>query len=102
MLFPDSFRSRGVEEICTVESRERKITGAHRRQDAQAALAWLQRRDDVLPDRVAVLGWSHGGSTVLGALDGRDGTVAAWKAAAPRGTVLPRRRLVLSGLQRRT
>jgi dienelactone hydrolase len=83
VLFPDSFRSRGVEQICTVESRERKITGAHRRQDAQAALAWLQRRDDVLPDRVAVLGWSHGGSTVLGALDGRDGTVAAWKEAAP-------------------
>ena len=83
VLFADSFRSRGVEEICTVQSRERTITGAHRRQDAQAALAWLQRRDDVLPDRVAVLGWSHGGSTVLGTLDGRDRTVAAWKEAAP-------------------
>jgi dienelactone hydrolase len=36
----------------------------------------------VLPDRVAALGWSHGGSTVLGVLDGRDGTVTAWKESA--------------------
>lgn len=69
VLFPDSFRSRGVEEICTIEARARRINGTHRRQDAQAALAWLQRRDDVLADRIAVLGWSHGGSAVLSSTD---------------------------------
>jgi dienelactone hydrolase len=83
VLFPDSFRSRGVEEICTLESRRRTITGAHRRQDAQAALAWLQRRDDVLADRIAVLGWSHGGSATLSVLDGRAPSVAAWRDRSP-------------------
>ncbi|MBK6603640.1 MAG: dienelactone hydrolase family protein [Betaproteobacteria bacterium] len=84
VLFPDSFRSRGVEEICTIEAPARTINGAHRRQDAQAALAWLQRRDDVLADRIAVLGWSHGGSAVLAALDGRAPSVAAWRDRSPQ------------------
>ena len=83
VLFPDSFRSRGVEEICTTKARERTVTAVHRQQDARAALAWLQRRDDVLADRVAVLGWSNGGSTVLGALDARQGEVASWLDADP-------------------
>ncbi len=84
VLFPDSFRSRGVEEICTTKARERSVTLAHRQQDARAALAWLQRRDDVLADRVAVLGWSNGGSTVLGTLDARQAEVASWLDAEPR------------------
>jgi dienelactone hydrolase len=84
VLFPDSFRSRGVEEICTKRARERTVTVAHRQQDARAALAWLQRRDDVLADRVAVLGWSNGGSTVLGTLDGRDRGVVSWLDAEPK------------------
>lgn len=65
VLFPDSFRSRGREEICKEVNRERTLTVAHRRLDALAALAYLQERSDIAGDRVAVLGWSHGGSTVL-------------------------------------
>ncbi|MBK7081673.1 MAG: dienelactone hydrolase family protein [Betaproteobacteria bacterium] len=100
VLFPDSFRSRGVEEICTIEARARRINGTHRRQDAQAALAWLQRRDDVLADRIAVLGWSHGGSAVLAALDGRAPSVAAWRDRSPQARLLSRRRRVLPGVRR--
>ena len=84
VLFPDSFRSRGVEEICTKRARERTVTVAHRQQDARAALEWLQRRDDVLADRIALLGWSNGGSTVLGTLDARDREVASWLDAEPK------------------
>jgi dienelactone hydrolase len=84
VLFPDSFRPRGRDEICTVENRARTITQARRRLDAQGALAHLQARPDVAPERVAALGWSHGGSTVLAALDTRVGAVAAWtRRAAP-------------------
>jgi dienelactone hydrolase len=79
VLFPDSFRSRGREEICTTAYAQRKIRQANRRLDAQAALAYLQARPDVAQDRVAVLGWSHGGSTVLATLDAREDHVAAWR-----------------------
>jgi len=65
VLFPDSFRSRGREEICKQALRDRTITVSQRRLDTLAALAYLQERSDIAADRIAVLGWSHGGSTVL-------------------------------------
>jgi dienelactone hydrolase len=82
VLFPDSFRSRGVEEICTIESRKRTITQRNRLSDTLGALAWLQQREDVQPDRIAVLGWSHGGSAVLAGLNAKEAPVAGRKAAA--------------------
>ncbi len=69
VLFPDSFRSRGREEICTEPARERTIGTSQRRADALGALRYLQARRDVLPGRIALLGWSHGGSTVLATVD---------------------------------
>ena len=83
VLFPDSFRSRGFEEICTVENKKRTVNQRHRRLDAQGALAWLQRRDDVLPERVAVLGWSHGASTVLATVNAKQPAVAGWRDREP-------------------
>jgi dienelactone hydrolase len=82
VLFPDSFRPRGREEICTIENRRRTITVAARRLDAQGALAYLQARPDVAPERIATLGWSHGGSTLLAAFNARQRAVAAWKDRA--------------------
>jgi dienelactone hydrolase len=83
VLFPDSFRPRGFEEICTVENRKRTVKQQHRRLDAQGALAWLQRRDDVLPERIAVLGWSHGASAVLAVLNAKQPAVAGWRNREP-------------------
>ena len=85
VLLPDSFRSRGQEEICTIEARLRTITQVHRLRDAQGALAYLQQRPDVAPDRIAVLGWSHGGSAVLAAENAKLPSVARWRdrAGAP-------------------
>ncbi|MDZ4165408.1 MAG: dienelactone hydrolase family protein [Smithellaceae bacterium] len=83
VLFPDSFRSRGFEEICTIENKKRTLTQEHRRLDAQGALAWLQRRADVLPERVALLGWSHGASAVLATINAKEPAVAGWQDRAP-------------------
>lgn len=83
VLFPDSFRSRGFEEICTVVNKKRTLTQQHRRQDAQGALAWLQRRDDVLPERIAVLGWSHGASAVLATINAKQPAVYGWSDRKP-------------------
>jgi dienelactone hydrolase len=79
VLFPDSFRSRGMEEICTIPFQRFPITMANRVADAQGALAYLQSRNDVIPERIAALGWSHGGSTVLATENSKDPAVAGWK-----------------------
>jgi dienelactone hydrolase len=83
VLFPDSFRSRGFEEICTVDNKIRSVTPQLRRQDAQGALAWLQRRSDIQPERIAILGWSHGGSSVLATLNSKQPDVSDWRNLYP-------------------
>jgi len=80
VLLPDSFRPRGEREMCTVKAREQKVPPAIRRFDALAALAYLAARSDVDRTRIAVIGWSHGGSTALAAINGKDPAVFALRA----------------------
>ena len=80
VLFVDSFRSRGVREVCTVGRGQRTIKAAQRRLDALAALAYLASRGDVSRQRIALVGWSHGGSSALRAVDIGDPAVAAFVA----------------------
>lgn len=63
VLFPDSFGSRGFRSLCRV--RPRPVLQRHRVSDAFAARAWLAAQPDVDPKRIALLGWSNGGGTVL-------------------------------------
>jgi dienelactone hydrolase len=79
VVFPDSFNSRGRRELCTLPLQERTITQVNRRLDALGALRWLQAQPDVAADRVALLGWSHGGGTVLAADSARQPAVAAFR-----------------------
>ncbi len=65
VVFPDSFNPRGYRQICTLKSNERPIRPAHRLHDALAALNWLATEPSVDGERTALLGWSHGGSSVL-------------------------------------
>jgi len=69
VVAPDSFGSRGQGSICTQAAEQRSIKIAHRRTDVLRAAAWLASRDDVDPQRIAVVGWSNGGSTALEVLD---------------------------------
>jgi dienelactone hydrolase len=80
VLFPDSFGPRGVREVCTIRHGERTVQVARRRLDALGALAYLVSRKDVARDRIALIGWSHGGSAVLQAVNARDPDVAAFFA----------------------
>ena len=66
-LLVDSFGPRGEREICTQRDR-RVMPGRERTRDAYAALRWLAAKPGVDPERIHVLGWSNGGSTVLHAL----------------------------------
>jgi dienelactone hydrolase len=80
VLMPDSFGSRGLAGQCTVQ--DRSITPRIRADDANRAAEWLARQPDVDPARIAILGWSNGGSTVLRAIDaGRAPSGVEWTAA---------------------
>jgi dienelactone hydrolase len=63
----DSLTPRQERELCTQPLAGRRVTQVQRRRDALAALQWLAAQPGVDPQRLAVLGWSHGGSAVLGA-----------------------------------
>jgi dienelactone hydrolase len=68
VLFTDSYKPRGVDEVCT--KRPQPVTPFRQRpRDAHGALAWLAAQPYVRADRVFLMGWSHGGSTVLNSLD---------------------------------
>jgi dienelactone hydrolase len=83
VLFPDSFNPRGLRQICTIAGADRPIRPRHRAMDANAAAAWLSRQPFVDNTRLALLGWSHGGSSVLSAVDKGPGEAsrASFRAA---------------------
>ena len=85
-LVLDSFTSRDVKELCTQRVGTRALTQANRRLDALGALQWLAARPDVDMQRLALMGWSNGGSTVLAATNRRVNSVAR-AGVAPRAAV---------------
>src|SRR5205085_8855586 len=64
-LIVDSFSPRGLTNVCADAT---AFTGAERAIDVWAAAAALARRDDIDPQRLAVIGFSHGGGTTLNAV----------------------------------
>ncbi len=74
-VFPDSFTPRGETEICTQRFAARDIDQKQRRADALAAVAWADSQPWAAAGRIALLGWSHGGSAVLAATDAGNSSV---------------------------
>jgi dienelactone hydrolase len=60
----DSFHGRKLTEVC---SNAFKLTGTQRVPDAYGALAVLQTHPRLDPRRIALMGFSHGGSLTMGA-----------------------------------
>ena len=81
-LFVDSFGSRGVSAGCASGNDPVAKPWAERTYDSYAALAYLQGRADVIADRIGLMGWSHGGATVMYTVAPQD---AARPAALPKG-----------------
>lgn len=69
VVFPDSLTPRGEQQLCTQRLGTRRIDQRQRRADALAAVNWVAAQAWAAPSRVALLGWSHGGSAVLAATD---------------------------------
>ncbi|WP_210810386.1 dienelactone hydrolase family protein [Ideonella paludis] len=71
VLIVDSLTPRGERELCTQRLSQRRVHQGHRRADALAALRWAAQQPGVDPQRLALMGWSHGGSAVLSSLNAR-------------------------------
>jgi dienelactone hydrolase len=101
VLFPDSFGSRGLGSQCLVKDRAVR-PNRERVADAQYALEWLQSRSDVVANRVSLLGWSNGGSSLLWTIAAdrklRDNRPDFYRAVA----FYPGCRLIAEAAQRRT
>jgi dienelactone hydrolase len=69
VMFPDSLSPRGERELCTQKIGQRKIDQTQRRADALGGLTWVATQPWGHVQRIALLGWSHGGSAVLSATD---------------------------------
>jgi dienelactone hydrolase len=82
VLLPDSFGSRDVREVCTIRAGERTINPQRRRLDTLGALRWLATQRGVDRNRIALLGWSHGGSTTLATINAGNREVAAFRDAS--------------------
>jgi dienelactone hydrolase len=69
VLVTDSLTPRGEVELCTQAIEGRRVTVRDRRADLLGALAWLAQQPGVDAKRLGLIGWSHGGSTVLTGVD---------------------------------
>ncbi len=64
VLLPDSFGSRELGPQCRIKER-RVLARRDRVADVNAARQWLVAQDWVMRDRISLIGWAHGASTVL-------------------------------------
>jgi dienelactone hydrolase len=62
VVYLDSLTSRGVKSVCGGKN---DVTQAQRLQDTRAAVAYLAQQPWVDTQRIALLGWSHGGTATL-------------------------------------
>ncbi|NQW93377.1 MAG: dienelactone hydrolase family protein [Polaromonas sp.] len=69
VVFPDSLTPRGETELCTQKIGTRKIDQTERRADVLGTLAWVATQPWAQHNRIALLGWSHGGNAVLSSTD---------------------------------
>ena len=72
VLLPDSFGARGRREVCTIKRGESSVAPMVRRFDARGALRYLAALPGIDRERIALVGYSHGGSTVLATINARD------------------------------
>ncbi len=68
VLMPDSMTPRGMKAVCD-PAEQPKVTPWDRVGDVGAAANWLRTQIAIDPDRIAVLGLSHGGATAALAVE---------------------------------
>jgi dienelactone hydrolase len=72
VLMVDSFRPRSIDQTCAPATYNPAVVAA-RPKDAYGALYYLQNQSFVRGDRIALIGWSAGGGTVLRTIPQQNG-----------------------------
>jgi dienelactone hydrolase len=80
VLWPDSFNSRGRRSVCLGKRGEPTIAPVTRRLDVLGAQAFAAVQPAIDRGRIALVGWSHGGSTTLAAVNGKDPRIAVFRS----------------------
>jgi dienelactone hydrolase len=75
-----SLKPRGISNICTDRALIIRMLG-ERAQDAYDAESYLAKLSFVDQNRIAVLGWSHGGTTILDVVSSIKKDISSFKAA---------------------
>lgn len=78
-VFTNSFTPRGVRSVCGGNN---EVTQSQRLQDTQAAVAYVAAQPWADAKRIAILGWSHGGTAALLAANSGVAYAVPLKAAA--------------------
>jgi dienelactone hydrolase len=73
VLYPESYAGRGLKAQCSARERRARLA-RDRIADANAARHWLQTKDWVKADRIALVGWGTGATSVLWAVRPRAAT----------------------------
>jgi len=79
IVFPDSFTTRGESSLCSQKFDSRAIRQSHRSDDVDGVLLWLSSQIWADTAKIALLGWSLGGTTVLVSTDTNRQKVASRK-----------------------
>ena len=79
VLFPDSFTPRGYRSLCQETLTQREASSANRRADVQVSMRWLATQEDVDYAKIGLIGWSHGATTILSAINLAQADVAVRK-----------------------
>lgn len=69
VALPDSFGSRGKGSQCTVPPDQQVRPWVERKADAAGVQRWLAAQPTVDRNRIALMGWSHGGMTTVFSLN---------------------------------
>lgn len=69
VLLPDSYGSRELGPQCRVKERERRVLARRERvADIKAAWQWLQQQPWAARERISLMGWANGASSLLWAV----------------------------------
>lgn len=87
VLIPDSFSPRGLPDgVCFLQGTEAlTASGPVRAADAYGALAALRQRPEIDPNRIGLMGFSHGGWTTLATLSERIAGDGRWTGSKRPG-----------------
>ncbi len=80
VLWPDSFNPRDFRTVCRIRYGERTVNAAMRRLDVLGALEFAAELPGIDRSRIALVGWSHGGSTALASVNAQDRRIADFRS----------------------